>query len=107
MNSQHADLAGTWPRAAAILGRQALEEALEHLWDRKMPEVSNASSRAQMLCLSAYVGGSIARRYKYTWHALSAACHHHAYDLPPVASELEGWLDEVEGLVTELADGIE
>ncbi len=107
MNSQHSDLVGTWPRAAAILGRQALEEALQHLWDKMIPEISNASSRAQMLCLSVYVDGSIARRYTYTWHALSAACHHHAYDLPPVASELEGWLDEVEALITELADRIE
>ena len=39
------DLIGIWPRATAILARQALEIALDQLWMNVAPGVENASAR--------------------------------------------------------------
>ena len=97
-----ADLVGTWPRASAILGRQALEIALDQLWARVAPGVENASGRAQLVCLPEYVDAELTSRIRYAWHALSTACHHHAYELPPIVSELNGWLNDVEALIDEV-----
>ena len=102
MRVQRADLVGTWPRASAILGRQALEIALGQLWARAAPGVENASARAQLTCLPEYVDAELAGRVRYVWHALSTVCHHHAYELPPIVSELNGWLDDVEVLIDEV-----
>ena len=99
MRVPRADLVGAWPRASAILGRQALEIALDQLWARAAPGVETASARAQLTCLPEYVDAELASRIRYAWHALSTACHHHAYELPPIASELNGWLDDVEALI--------
>ncbi len=103
MRVSRADLVGTWPRASAILGRQALEIALGQLWARVAPGVENASARAQLTCLPEYVDAQLAGRIRYAWHALSTACHHHAYELPPIVSELNGWLDDVEALIAEVS----
>ena len=102
MRVQRADLVGTWPRASAILGRQALEIALGQLWARAAPGVENASARAQLTCLPEYINAELAGRIRYAWHALSTACHHHAYELPPIVSELNGWLDDVQALIDEV-----
>lgn len=99
MRVQRSDLVGTWPRASAILGRQALEVALDQFWARAAPGVEGAPRRAQMICLSEYSDAELARRVRYAWHGLSNACHHHAYDLPPIEPELSGWLDDVEALI--------
>ena len=56
--------------------------------------------RAQLACLPDYLADrSLAADVAFTWGTLSEACHHHAYDLGPTASELEGWLDAVQRLV--------
>ena len=102
MRVPRADLVGTWPRASAILGRQALEIALGQLWARVAPGVENASARAQLTCLPEYVDAELAGRIRYAWHALSGACHHHAYGLPPIVSELNSWLDDVQALIDEV-----
>jgi len=99
MNVQRVDLVGRWPRTAALLGRQALEYSLRQFWIARAPGVEKATMRAQLLCLPTYLDPDIARRARFAWHALSRACHHHAYELPPIESELQGWLDEVESLI--------
>lgn len=88
-----------WPRAVAILTRQALEMSLDRLWARVSPPVAAASMRAQLLCLPDYLEPDLAARTSVTWAELSRACHHHAYELPPTAEELAGWL-EVTGQLT-------
>ena len=103
MRVPRADLVSTWPRASAILARQALEITLAQLWAQAAPGVEHASARAQLICLSQYVDAELASRIRYSWHALSNACHYHAYELPPVESELSGWFDDVEALVEEVA----
>lgn len=97
--------AGLWPRGAALLTRQALESALDELWLRRAPEIAQASARAQLLCLRSYVRqDDIAERVTYVWSALSRACHHHAYELPPTAPELEAWIGTVEQFADAVAD---
>jgi hypothetical protein len=94
--------AGRWPRAVALLTRQALERSMQELWDVKAPSTSGASGRAQLLCLRLYVDPDLARRAAWTWSALSRACHH-SYDLPPTAGELGDWLETVDELCRTVA----
>lgn len=94
--------AGIWPRAAALLARQALELAIAALWATK-PEAAGlgrCSMRSQLLCLTAYLDQDTATRAGYLSAALSRACHYHSYELAPTATELTGWLDEASALVT-------
>ncbi len=91
--------AGLWPRAAALLGRQALEAALDELWSRTHPGLERASMRCQLLCLPIVLTDrELAGRAAHAWVALTRACHHHPYELPPTA-ELARWLDAVEAVI--------
>ncbi len=99
MESPHTPSLAAWSRAAALLGRQALEAALDQLWLKTAPGMERASRRAQLICLSEYLAHETATRARYAWHGLSDACHHHAYELAPVAAELKGWLADVHILI--------
>ncbi len=94
--------AGVWPRAAALLARQALELAMSALWaaNPQATGLSGSSMRSQMLCLTAYLDQDTATRVAYLSAALSRACHYHSYELAPTATELTRWLDEATDLVT-------
>lgn len=89
--------AGWWARSVALLTRQALETALSELWKAKgVTAVSTCSIRVQLLCLRIYLGDRIlAGDLAHAWSALSNACHHHPYELPPTLSELQSWLQTV------------
>jgi len=88
-----------WPRAVALLTRQALERTLDDLWTKRGAKVGWATERSQLLCLPAVLGNAtLAADAAHAWNSLSAACHHHAYDLPPTTGELSGWLDTVDEL---------
>lgn len=94
--------AGVWPRAAALLARQALELAIAALWAAR-PQAAglgSCSMRSQLLCLTAYLGQDAGTRAGYLSAALSRACHYHSYELAPTAAELTGWLDEATDLVS-------
>ena len=94
---------GRWPRAAATLGRQALEDALAHFWAANAPGTQEASMRAQMLCLRSYVDEALSEHVAYAYDGLTRACHHHPYELAPTADELSGWLGDVAQLIDHLA----
>ena len=96
------ELIGIWPRAAAIIACQAFEISLDRFWLAVAPSVGHASKRAQLICLAEYTDSKLASRIRYIWHGLSVACHHHAYELPPTAQELEGWLTDIEALIEEV-----
>jgi hypothetical protein len=88
--------AGLWPRAAALLTRQALESAIATYWSAVAPGVEDSSRRAQFLCLGRYLGDeSLAQRAHVVWSGLSGACHHHVYDLAPTREELQAWRETV------------
>jgi hypothetical protein len=93
--------AGVWPRAAALLARQALELALARLWaDRPAAAgLDRSSMRSQLLCLTAYLDPDTATSAAYLYAALSRACHYHLYELAPTATELTRWLNETTDLV--------
>lgn len=87
-----------WSRAAALLGRMALEESVRaHVatLDGALPE---ASMRAQLLCLPYCVDPAVAARASTAWAGLSRACHAHPYELAPTAAELRWWLNAVDEL---------
>lgn len=94
---------GLWPRAAALLGRQALERALNAYWERRAPGVQHVSGRAQLLCLPNYLSDQeLAGDIAYAWSALSMVCHHHAYNLGPAEPELRHYLEIVARAVRRL-----
>lgn len=94
---------GVWARAVAVLIRQALEGALATLWARKARGLEAAPVTVQLHCLPAYLDDDpLAAEAAYTWSALSAACHHHGYALPPTAVDLAGWLAVTERLTARI-----
>jgi hypothetical protein len=94
------DTVGLWPRAAALLVRQALEAALAEHWRHRAPGLERASMRAQLACLPDYLPDRrLAADVAFTWATLSAVCHHHAYELGPTAAELSARLAVVERLI--------
>lgn len=94
------DTAGLWPRAAALLGRQALEMAVDDFWHSRRLELDSCPTRPQLICLREYLGDAdLAGRVHHAWNALSQACHHHPYELAPTVGELAGWI----GIAEELA----
>ena len=93
--------AGLWPRASALMARQALEVALDEFWHTRAPaearDCAQVPTHAQLLCLRRYLAeGDLAGRVAWAWSGLSRACHHHAYDMPPSSNELEAWMAVVE-----------
>ncbi|MFE5843290.1 hypothetical protein ACFQ7N_16730 [Streptomyces niveus] len=98
-------LTGVWPRAAALLLRHTLEEALRRYWLRVRPGIARCPAHAQVLCLASYAGQETARRWSAVWTNLSNACHYHGYELSPAPAELRAWRDEVASLIALLSTG--
>jgi hypothetical protein len=91
------DTAGLWPRAAALLARQALEVAVDDFWQARRIPLESCPTRAQLICLREYLDDDdLAGRVHHAWNALSRACHHHPYELAPTAGELRDWMDSVD-----------
>lgn len=90
---------GPRARAAAVLLRIALEQALDAYWQRVTPSMTRIGKH-RMLCLEWYAGRDTARRCRTTWAALSAACHYGGYELCPAPAEIGVRLREVSELLT-------
>jgi cytochrome c5 len=89
--------AGLWPRAAALLIRQALEEAVDAYWTMRQVPLESVSTQTQLVCLRMMTAdGAAPAQLHETWGALSRACHHHPYELAPTVEELAAWIDVVE-----------
>ena len=87
---------GVWPRAAALLVRQALEVALKTYWSARARGLEEASMHAQLLCLDGTLNDrEVGRRAHAAWSALSRAVHYHAYELAPTSEELLTWCADV------------
>ena len=98
--------AGLWPRAAALLARNALEMAVDDYWARRRIPLTSCPTLPQLICLREYLGdGDLAGRVHHAWHALSRACHHHPYELAPTAAELGALVDVVGELLDEVGKG--
>ena len=97
-------LGGAWPRAVALLGRQALEEGLGQFWEGEMAGMRLANRRTQTICLDQYLRNrELATGIREAWASLSRACHHHPFELSPTATELRNWLADVERLLIRLS----
>jgi hypothetical protein len=46
------EIAGLWPRASALLARQALENALDRYWSARSLALQACSTHAQLICAS-------------------------------------------------------
>ncbi len=109
LNRPEPTTAGLWPRASALLARQSLEAALDEFWRTRSPaearDCGRVPTHAQLLCLPRYLGDAdLAGRLAWAWTGLSRACHHHAYDMPPSATELAGWIAVVEEFAARSCD---
>ena len=97
-------VAGVWPRAVALLTRQAIEVATRQFWMVRAPGLEWCSMHAQLICLPDYVRDrEIAESASHAWNSLSRVCHHHPYELLPTGAELRILLDITKGLVAALA----
>jgi hypothetical protein len=95
-----ADTVGLWPKATAVLARQALERGLTDVLAAKVGGIERASVRAQLLCLRIFLEDTAtADEVNLAWWALSRACHHLSYELPPTAAELRALIDTVDRFV--------
>jgi cytochrome c5 len=89
--------AGLWPRAAALLIRQALEEAVDAYWTTRQLPLESVSTQTQLVCLRMMTADNALRGQLHeAWGSLSRACHHHPYELAPTAGELATWIEVVE-----------
>jgi hypothetical protein len=96
-----AKTAGIWPRAAAILARQALEQALDGYWRTKGLRLDTLGTRPQLICLQAYLPDqATAGRASHAWSSLTRACHHHPYELQASHAEILDWLSAVADTLT-------
>ncbi|MFD5764323.1 hypothetical protein ACFWIN_00665 [Streptomyces sp. NPDC127049] len=93
---------GLRARAAAVLLRMALDQALDSYWRRVTPSMTRIGKH-RMLCLEWYAGQDTARRFRTTWSALSAACHYRTGELPPSPAEIRTRLLEVTRLLATLS----
>ena len=64
--------AGLWPRATALLGRQAIEGGLADLW--KVRRRGGEVMRRAQLVAAFYLRMSSRRASRVRWSALSRAC---------------------------------
>lgn len=87
-----------WETAAILLARQALEEALDHFWRSRSPDLEFAPMHAQLLCLGTLVNNhQVAAEVRQLWGTLSNACHFDAGEVAN-AAEVETWIGNAEKL---------
>jgi hypothetical protein len=104
LSEPRSSAAGVWPRAAALLARQAIETAMIEFWLVRAPGLEWCTTHAQLLCLADYMRDrEIAESASHAWNSLSRVCHHHPYELLPTAAELRVLLDTTRRLVAALA----
>ncbi len=103
--ANHGDrrLGSTRHIAAAMILRQVLEESLDGLWAAEEPGMASVSMRAQLIVLPWFLEESLAGRVREVWNALSAACHHSAYELAPSRQEISFSIAVIEELAAAVA----
>lgn len=95
------DVRGHSVRAACWIARNALEEEVRRLLLAKRLDPGRASMRSQLSCLEASYrdeNPSVVLDAEYAWARLSAAAHHHAFELDPSITEVRHLLNLVSNL---------
>lgn len=85
-------------RMAAWLARSALEDGVVQRLDRLGHDTRLASMRSRLTCLSV-LDEECALDAEFAWSRLSGACHQHAFELAPNASEVRALLVQVQRVV--------
>jgi len=89
-----------WARSAALVTRQALEEALYEKLHSQYGVGRSAKFSTQLILLREVSDNpELAAEVAWTWSALSSATHIQGYALPPTHGELQRWLGTVERFV--------
>ncbi|MDR7304213.1 hypothetical protein [Haloactinomyces albus] len=86
------------PRAAAFLGRQALEDITRALCRAENTPADAATMRTRLILLRARMSSSVAENLQAAWYGLSRACHHHAFELSPTETEIRRLVELVASL---------
>lgn len=88
------------PRAACLVGRQALELVIVDLLAAHQLRPRGGSTRSHLICLAeAYRDhDEVSFRASSAWAQLSTACHHHAYELAPTTGEARRLVEELQWL---------
>lgn len=94
-----APVTSVYPRAAALLARQALEARLQREWRADEVSLAETSMANQFHALHQLRDPEVAGEAHQAWAALSHACHHHPFDLSPSVSELQTLLGTVRSLI--------
>lgn len=95
-----AKTAAIWPRAAALLARQGLEQGLDQFWRGKGLKLDGLPTKPQLVCLPAYLADrEQAAKAHAVWANLTQACHHHPYELGVSGEEVKAWLEAVAEVV--------
>lgn len=92
------DTATVWPRGAAVLTRQAIEQTVEVFWAAKVKAMNDATMKQQWLALPSYLGRDPrVPAAEYSWRVLSDACHQRAYEVGLTEVELRAHVRAADG----------
>lgn len=86
-------------RAAAHLGRQALEVAIILICASLRVSVAGTRVRTRLIVLATLGPRSISEPAQAAWNGLSRCAHRHAYELPPSDPEIRDLLNHVARVV--------
>lgn len=95
------DATGYSNRAACWIARAALESTVDELLAGRGRSAPEASMRSKLSVLQvAYVQQpDLTEKAEYAWSGLSRACHQHAFELTPAASEVHHLIALVGALI--------
>jgi hypothetical protein len=84
-------------RASCWVARQSLELLIDELLRRRDIDIGRGTARSRLIALNvAYADHhDIPFRAAASWWRLSAACHHHAFELSPTHAEAVSLVAEV------------
>jgi hypothetical protein len=88
----------SWPYAAAVLARQALEVKVREIWATSHTEMLEANTASQLIGLRLSHDADAVGRLKLAWTGLSRTLHNTGHELPPTAEELDRWLAAIRDL---------
>ncbi len=91
-------------RAASWIARASLETAVDDLLALKHRGAPGAAMRSRLTILQVAFAdddATVPARAEYAWQGLSQACHHHAFELTPSASEVQHLIDLVGTLISD------
>lgn len=84
-------------RMAAWVARAALEDVVRQGLQARGMATGRATMRSSLSCLES-VAQPLAEQAEFAWSRLSSACHHHAFEMAPAASEVRALIDTVRRL---------